>query len=120
MENRQTFEDADEDDSKTQKQLAGQLSVGQQAVSDQPQEMGKIHKTDRWEPYELNDRQMEHVWHFACSYKGKSFSHRTVTGDEKWIYFENTKPKKSWVDPGAPSTSTARPNHFDRKTILCV
>ena len=28
--------------------------------------------------------------------------------------------KKSWIDPGAPSTSTARPNSFARETMLCV
>jgi len=35
-------------------------------------------------------------------------------------FFENPKRKKSWVDPGAPSTSTARSNRFGRKTMLCV
>jgi len=43
-----------------------------------------------------------------------------VTGDEKWIYFENPKRKRSWVTPGEPSTSTANPNRYGRKTILCV
>jgi len=43
-----------------------------------------------------------------------------VTGDEKWIYFENPKCKRSWVTPGEPSTSTARPNRYGRKTMLCV
>jgi len=42
----------------------------------------------------------------------KSFLHRIVTGDEKWIYFENLKRKRSWVTPGEPSTSTARPNRI--------
>jgi len=41
-----------------------------------------------------------------------------VTGDEKWIYFENPKRKRSWVTPGEPSTS--RPNRYERKTMLCV
>jgi len=43
-----------------------------------------------------------------------------VIGDEKWIYFENPKRKRSWVIPGEPSTSTARPNRYGRKTMLCV
>jgi len=50
-------------------------------------------------------------------YRRKSFLHRIVTGDEKWIFFENPKRKKSWVNL---STSTARPNRFGRKTMLCV
>ncbi|KYM78158.1 Ubiquitin-conjugating enzyme E2 C [Atta colombica] len=37
-------------------------------------------------------------------YRRKSFLHRIVTGDEK---------KKSWIDPSAPSTSTARWNQKD-------
>jgi len=36
------------------------------------------------------------------------------------FFFENAKRKKSWVDPGASSTSTARSNSFGRKTMLCV
>ena len=39
-------------------------------------------------------------------YKGKSFLLRIVTGNEEWIFYENSKSKKSWVDPDAPSTST--------------
>jgi len=33
-------------------------------------------------------------------YKRKSFFHRIVTGDEKWIYFENPKRKRSWITSG--------------------
>ena len=50
----------------------------------------------------------------------KSFLHRIVKGDEKWFYFENLKRKKSWMNLGAPSTSTTRPNRFGRNTMLCV
>ena len=30
---------------------------------------------------------------------------RIVTGDEKWIYFQNPKRKKSWIDPAQTSSS---------------
>ncbi|GFT18039.1 mariner Mos1 transposase [Trichonephila clavipes] len=53
-------------------------------------------------------------------YKHKSYLHRFVTGDEKRISFENPKRNRSYVDPGQPSKSTARPNRFDRKTMLCI
>jgi len=51
-------------------------------------------------------------------YNRKSFLHRIVIGDEKWIYFENPKCKRSWMTPG--ELSTARPNRYGRKTMLCV
>jgi len=35
-------------------------------------------------------------------------------------YFENPKRKISWVTPGELSISTARPNRYGRKTMLCV
>jgi len=95
----------DEDDSQTQKQLVEQLSVNQQAVSNRLREMGKIQKIGRWMPHELNERQMERRKN-TCEillerYRRKSFLHCTITGNEKWIFFENPKRKKSWVDPGA-------------------
>jgi len=124
------FEDAelqallDEDATQTQKQLAEQLNVSRQAISDRLHAMGKIQKCGKWVPHELNERQQENR-KTTCElllqrYNRKSFLHRIVTGDEKWIYFENPKRKKSWVDPGQPSTSTARPNRFGKKTMLCV
>ena len=108
----------DEDDAQTQQQLADQLNVTREAVSICLKSMGK------WVPYELNERQQENR-KITCEmllarYKRKSFLHRIVTGDEKWIYFENAKRKRSWVTPGEPSTSTARPNRYGRKTMLCV
>jgi len=53
-------------------------------------------------------------------FERKSFLHRIVTGDEKWIYFENPKRKRSWLSPGEAAPSTAKPNRFSRKTMLCV
>ena len=82
----------DEDDSQTQKQLAEQLSVSQQVVSSRLREMGKIQKVGRWVSHELNERQMERRKN-TCEillerYKRKSFLHRIVTRDEKWIFLK--------------------------------
>jgi len=89
--------------------------------------MGKIQKIGKWVPHELNDRQMERRQNtcqiLLARQKRKSFIgclHRIVTGDEKWIYFQNPKRKKSWVDPAQPSTSSSRPNRFERKMMLYV
>ena len=59
-------------------------------------------------------------WHFDRSVQKEvilaSYSYRGW----KWIYFEDSKRKNSWVDPGAPFTLTTRPNWFGRKTMMCV
>ncbi|GFT86763.1 mariner Mos1 transposase [Trichonephila clavipes] len=78
--------------------------------------MGKIIKVGRSVPHQLTDRQQENR-KLVCEmllarYKRKSYLHRIVTGDEKWIYFENPKRNRSYVDPGKSSKSTARPNRF--------
>jgi len=42
-----------------------------------------------------------------------------VTDDEKWIYFDNPKREKSWVDPGQLASTPKRNIHV-HKTLLCI
>ncbi|GFV47820.1 mariner Mos1 transposase [Trichonephila clavipes] len=124
------FEDAelqallDEDDDKTQEHLREQLNADQSTVSRRLKAMGRIIKFSRWGPQELTDRQQENrkivceMW--LARYKRKSYLHRIVTGDEKWIYFGKPKRNRSYVNPGQPPKSTARLNRFGRKTMLCI
>ncbi|GBP42386.1 Mariner Mos1 transposase [Eumeta japonica] len=114
----------DEDDTLSQKQMADMLNVAQQTISDRLKAMGKIQKCGKWVPHELNERQMENRKN-TCEillqrHERKSVLHRIVTGDEKWIYFKNPKRRKSWVNPGQPSASTAKPDRFGKKAMLCV
>ncbi|GBP41589.1 Mariner Mos1 transposase [Eumeta japonica] len=52
--------------------------------------------------------------------KRKGFLHRIVTGDEKWIHYDNPKRRKSWGKPGHASTSSAKPNIHGSKLLLCI
>ena len=102
----------DEDDSQTQKQLAEQLSVCQQAVSNRLREMGKIQKVGRWEPHELNERQIERRKNISEilleRYRRKSFLHRIVTGDKSGFFLESQAQKIM--------SRPRRTIHIDRKT----
>jgi len=88
-----------DEDTQSQKMLAEQLGVSQAAISMRLHAMGKVQKIGKWMPHELNDRQMKRRQNtcqiLLARQKRKSFLHRIVTGDEKWIYFQNPKRKKS-------------------------
>ena len=98
-------------DTQSQKMLAEQLGVSQAAISMRLHAMRKVQKIGKWVLHELNDKQMERRQNICqillVRQKRKSFLHRIVTGDEKWIYFQNPKRKKSWVDPTKRTASSS-------------
>ena len=74
-------------------------------------------------PYEFKPRDVERLF-VTCELllqrqKMKGFLHRIVTGDEKWIHYDNRKRRKSWGKSGLASTSSAKPNIHGSK-LLCI
>ena len=53
-------------------------------------------------------------------HKKKSLLHRIVTGDEKWIHYDNPNRKKLYVKSGQPAKLTANPNIHGAKVMLCI
>jgi len=53
-------------------------------------------------------------------FRKKDFLHKIITGDEKWILYDNPKRRKSGVDFGKSSTSTPKPNIHANKILLCI
>jgi len=59
--------------------------------------IGNDSKQGNWIPYELKPRNVERRF-FTCEMllaRHKGFLHRIVTGDEKWIHYDNLKKRKS-------------------------
>lgn len=114
----------DEDCCQTQAELAESLSVTEAAISKRLKAAGYIQKQGNWLPHELKPRDVERRLCMSEMlmerHKKKSFLHRIVTGDEKWIHYDNPKRKKSYVKPGQLARSTAKPNIHGAKIMLCI
>lgn len=114
----------DMDRGQTLKMMAEALGVTEAAVSKRLHSLGMVQKQCNWVPYELKPRDVERRL-VTCEMllerqKRKGFLHRIITGDEKWIQYDNPKRKKSWCKPGKPSTSIAKPNIHGTKVMLSI
>lgn len=88
-----------EDSYQAQAELAESLRVDYTTVSKRLKALGMTQKQEHWLPYELKSRYVERrlvtCEQLLQQQKRKSFLHRIVTGDEKWIHYDNTKRRKS-------------------------
>ncbi|GFV05541.1 mariner transposase [Trichonephila clavipes] len=45
---------------------------------------------------------------------------RGVTGDEKWVTYDNIVQKRSWSKDGEAAQTVAKPGLTARKILLCI
>jgi len=84
--------------------------------------MGNVEKKGRWVPHELSKDNKNRWRDIALTlfpkFRKKDFLHNIITGDEKWILYDTSKRRKSWVDPG--QLSTPKLNIHVKKVLLCI
>lgn len=113
-----------EDPCQTQNELAELLNASQSSISRRLKDLGKVYKVGRWVPHEIKAKDMERRKIISeillARQRRKSFLHRIITGDEKWIYFENPKRRKTICDPGQPAKATPKRNIHGKKALLSI
>jgi histone-lysine N-methyltransferase SETMAR len=114
----------EDDPCQTERELAEQLNVDRSTVGKRLHALGLVRKLGNWIPHELKERDIERR-KTICELllqrqQRKGFLHRIVTGDEKWIHYDNPKRKPAWVKPGEAAPSTPKPNIHGSKVMLCI
>ena len=114
----------EEDPRQSTRELGNRLGVDHSTVLRRLDQLGKINKLGKWVPHKLSENNVNQrlttcISHLA-RYKKKDFLWKIVTGDEKWIYFNNPSNKRQWLDPGQASVQTPKRNIHGKKVMLCV
>ena len=114
----------EEDPRQSTRELAEQLGVNNTTVLRRLQKIGKVLKVGKWVPHELSENNKIQRLNTCISnmarYKKKDFLWKIVTGDEKWIYYDNPTNKKQWLSPCQSATASPKPDIHRKKVMLCV
>ena len=88
----------EEDPCQSTRELATQLVVSQTTVCNRLHALNKVQKLGYWVPHKLSDvnitQRLNTCVFLTTKLKKKSFLWKIITGDEKWITYDNIVRKK--------------------------
>lgn len=97
----------------TTREIAERLNLSNSTVHDHLKRLGLISKLDIWVPHVLTERNLCHrvdVYDLLLKrQENDPFLKRIITGDEKWVVYNNVKRKRSWSKKDEPAQSTSKP-----------
>ena len=104
--------------------IATELNIHHNTVLNHLHKAGYQKKLDTWVPHELTVKNLMDRVSICESLLKRTeiepFLKRMITGDEKWITYDNNVRKRSWSKPGETSQTVANPVLTPRKVMLSV
>lgn len=108
----------------TTREIAAHLCVDQSTVVRRLHALGMVSKCDVWVPHDLSEKNLMDRISISHSLLKRNeeaaFWKRLVTGDEKWIVYNNVVRKRSWCKPGEPPAATPKAGLHPKKVMLCI
>jgi [histone H3]-lysine36 N-dimethyltransferase SETMAR len=124
VDNAQVMEIIEQNPFSTTADIAEILNSRQQTISDHIRQLGLVYKYSKWVPHHLTEKQLNDRIVICKSLLARneteSFLDRLVTGDEKWITYDNVIRKRAYSLPGKPSTTTPKQSLNINKRMLCI
>ena len=114
----------DADSGVTSRELSIEFGCCQGTIINALHDIGKVCKRGRWIPFKLTEKhkiqRMVTCQSMLSMAKKSNFFDSILTGDEKWMAFDNTHRELQWLDPDQVPVGTPKPNKFVKKVMLCV
>ena len=102
--------------------IATRLNIDHKTVLNHLYKTGYQKKLDTWIPHELTVKNVMDRVSICESLLKKNkiepFLKRMITGNEKWITYDNNMRKTSWLKPGEASQTVSKPVLTPKKVML--
>jgi len=102
-------------------EIARELGIDHKTVLNHLHKVRYKKKLDVWIPHELNVRNMMDRINICDTLLKRNeiepFLKRMITGDEKWITYDNSTRKRSWIKKGEKAQAIAKPG---LRKVICV
>lgn len=108
----------------TTREIAERLNLSNSTVHDHLKGLGLVSKLDIWVPHILTERNLLRRIDVCDSLlkrlENDPFLKRIITGDEKWVVYNNVKRKRSWSKKDEKAQSTSKAEIHQKKVMLSV
>ncbi|XP_025264307.1 histone-lysine N-methyltransferase SETMAR-like [Camponotus floridanus] len=108
----------------TTREIAERLNLSNSTVHDHLKRLGLISKLDIWVPHVHTERNLcrrVDVCDLVLKrQENNPFLERIITGDEKWVVYNNVKRKRSWTKKDEPAQSTSKADIHKKKVMLSI
>ena len=106
------------------REIAETLKIGYGTVQRHLQQLGYVSRLDVWVPHKLTEENLANRISICNSllkrHESDPFLKRIVTGDEKWIIYDNIVRKRSWGTAGEPPNATPKAGLHPKKILLSI
>ncbi|XP_035723709.1 histone-lysine N-methyltransferase SETMAR-like [Vespa mandarinia] len=108
----------------TTREIDERLNLLNSTVYDHLKGLGLSSKLDIWVPHVLAERNLcpriDVCDSLLKRHENDPFLKRIITGDEKWVVYNNVKRKRSWRKKDEPAQRISKVNIHQKKVMLSV
>ena len=108
----------------TTRQIAERAHISHTTVVTRLKALGFVRRYDVWVPHDLTEKNLMDRISISDSLlrrnKNDPFFKRLITGDEKWVLYNNVQRKRSWGKQNESLLTTAKDSLRPKKVMLCI